>query len=79
MHKVNIEKIKQLRKQKKLSQSEMAKVLGFNSLYPYQRKETGTQSFTAEELHTIASYFNHPIEYFFESEVAESATGRSSA
>ena len=71
--KVDLQKIKQQRKQKKLSQSDMARVLGFNTVYPYHRKESGNQPFTAEELHKIASFFDLNIEYFFTEEVAKNA------
>lgn len=73
MSKVNLERIKQLRKKNKLSQEEMANLLGMKSLYPYHRKERGEQSFTAEELHSIAKIFIVPVEYFFENEVAKNA------
>lgn len=73
MKKVNLAKVKRLRNQNRLSQSEMAEVIGLNNLYPYHRKESGAQSFTAEELHAIALYFNKPVEYFFEEDVAENA------
>lgn len=74
MKKVNLEKIKQLRKDHKLSQGDMADLLGLNSLYPYHRKESGAQSFTAEEIHSIAVFFQKPVEYFFEQNVAKNAT-----
>lgn len=70
---INLELIKLLRKKHKLSQNEMAIKLGFNSLYPYHRKERGEQPFTAEELHEISNIFNVDIEYFFVSEVAKNA------
>lgn len=76
MKKVNLENIKQLRKKHKLSQGDMAELLGLNSLYPYHRKESGAQSFTAEEIHTIAVLFKKPVEYFFKQNVAKNATKR---
>lgn len=79
MIKVNLEKIKRLRKSKKLSQGDMAKIVGFNSLYPYHRKESGIQDFTANELYAIANFFEVPIEYFFENDVAKNATETYSA
>lgn len=75
MEKLNLEKIKQLRKTHKLSQSNMAELMGLNTVYPYHRKESGNQSFTAEELHTIAKFFDVPVEYFFAQSLAKSATG----
>lgn len=74
MTKVNLERIRQLRKVNKLSQEEMADKLGFNNKYPYHRKEVGSQSFTAEELQHIAYIFNKPMEYFFAQDVAINAT-----
>lgn len=74
MKKVNLEKIKNLRNQRKLSQGDMAELIGLNNLYPYHRKESGAQSFTAEEIHAIATLFNKPIEYFFENKLAKSAS-----
>ncbi|GAQ17984.1 Cro/Cl family transcriptional regulator [Oceanobacillus picturae] len=74
MKKVNLEEIKRLRKEHKLSQGDMAELIGLNTLYPYHRKESGNQSFTAEEIHTIADFFNQPVEYFFEDLVANNAT-----
>lgn len=71
MKKVNLEKIKQLRKDHKLSQADMADLLGLNSLYPYHRKESGAQSFKAEEIYSIAVFFQKPVEYFFEQNVAK--------
>jgi transcriptional regulator with XRE-family HTH domain len=79
MTKVNLEKIKQLRKSQKLSQRDMADILGFNTLYPYHRKESGSQPFTADEIHTIAKYFNVPVEYFFINTIAKNATDRNTA
>lgn len=73
MKKVNLNKIKRLRNMHKLSQGDMAGVIGLSNLYPYHRKESGVQSFTAEEIHAIASFFNKPVEYFFEDEIAENA------
>jgi len=74
MTKVNLEKIRHLRKSNKLSQEEMAEKLGLNTKYPYHRKEMGYQSFTAEELQHIAQIFGRPMEYFFVQDVAINAT-----
>ncbi|MCP3026645.1 helix-turn-helix transcriptional regulator [Halobacillus sp. A5] len=73
MAKLNLDKLKKLRKKNKLSQSEMAELLGMKSLYPYHRKESGNQPFKAEEIIEIANYFNVEIEYFFVNEVAKNA------
>jgi putative transcriptional regulator len=63
--KVNLDKIKELRKEKGLSQEDVAKMLGFKTVYPYHRKESGQQSFTAEELMTLSQIYNVPYEKFF--------------
>lgn len=73
MKKINLEKLKQLRKDHKMSQGDMAKLIGLNTVYPYHRKESGIQPFTAEELHTIAVYFNVTVEYFFTRKIAKNA------
>ncbi|WP_153123221.1 helix-turn-helix transcriptional regulator [Peribacillus tepidiphilus] len=65
MIKLNLEFIRGIRKSHNLSQEEMAKKLGFNTVYPYHRKETGQQPFTAEEIFTLATLFNEPYEKFF--------------
>ncbi|OQM44591.1 hypothetical protein B6A27_15810 [Anoxybacillus sp. UARK-01] len=63
--KVNLRKIRECRKAKGLSQGEVAKLLGFNTVYPYHRKESGQQPFTAEELMELAQLYNVPYEHFF--------------
>lgn len=74
MQKVNLEKIKELRKQHKLSQGDMAKLIGLNTLYPYHRREAGNQEFSAEEIHAIAVFFNKKVEYFFDHSLAKNAS-----
>lgn len=73
MHKLNLDKIKSTRKKYNLSQSDMARIINLNTLYPYQRKESGNQHFTAEEIFMIANYFHVPVEYFFTFEGAKNA------
>lgn len=73
MQKVDLEKIKKLRKHHKLSQGDMADVIGSNSVYPYHRKESGTQPFTADEIYAIATFFEKPVEYFFANSIAKNA------
>ncbi|GGK20913.1 hypothetical protein GCM10010965_12510 [Caldalkalibacillus thermarum] len=70
---IDLDKIKELRKKQKLSQKEFADLLGFRSVYQYNRKETGKQPFTALELRMIADHFNVPLEYFFDESVAKNA------
>lgn len=74
MKKVNLDKIRELRNQHKLSQGYMAELTGFSNLYPYHRKESGAQPFSAEEIYVIAVRFNKPVEYFFDEELALSAS-----
>ncbi|MFB1100852.1 helix-turn-helix transcriptional regulator [Terribacillus sp. JSM ZJ617] len=70
---VDLTKIKSLRIKNKMSQDDMANLLGFNTKFPYHRKEIGKQDFTALELQTIANHFKQPMEVFFTSSVAENA------
>ncbi|KLR75303.1 hypothetical protein ABH20_01020 [Geobacillus sp. T6] len=72
--KLNLEKIKELRKRKGLSQDDVAKMLGFKSVYPYHRKESGQQSFTAEELMMLSQIYNVPYKDFFVHYVAKNET-----
>lgn len=74
MQKVNLELIKKLRKERHISQEEMAKRLGFNTQYPYHRKESGKQPFHADEIYAIAIMFEKPIEYFFSNRLAKNAS-----
>lgn len=73
---LDIAKIKALRKKNKLTQQDMADILGLKNQYPYFRKEKGEQKFTAEEIYKIAIYFNKDLDYFFKQEVAENATNQ---
>ncbi|MEZ7173624.1 helix-turn-helix transcriptional regulator [Sporosarcina sp. OR05] len=73
MKQINLNRVKRLRNQHRLSQGDMAEIIGLSSLYPYHRKESGAQSFTAEEIHAIATHFGKNVEYFFEEDVAENA------
>jgi len=74
MREVDLDKIRKMRKKHKMSQKDMAAVIGSKSVYPYHRKEIGVQSFTAEEIYAIANFFNKPIEYFFTNSIAKSAS-----
>lgn len=64
--KVNLEKIRGLRKGKRLSQEEVACYLGYNNVFPYHRKEKGEQPFLASDIMSLSRLFNQPCEYFFE-------------
>jgi putative transcriptional regulator len=68
---VNLDRIRECRKTEGLSQEEVAKILGFNTVYPYHRKESGQQSFTAEELMKLAQLYKVSYENFFTFDVAK--------
>ncbi|GAA0434665.1 hypothetical protein GCM10008934_25160 [Virgibacillus salarius] len=53
-----------LRKSKKISQEDMAKLLGVNAR-TYALKERGETDFKLEEIFIIAKYFNKRIEEIF--------------
>lgn len=60
--KVNIEKIKQMRKGAHLTLEEMAHHLGYESPNGYYYLERGRSKFTAETLAEVADLFGVPIE-----------------
>lgn len=62
---VDLDKLKNLRKEHQMSQNDMAYVIRSRTVYPYHRKESGSQKFSADEIWDIANYFNKPLEYFF--------------
>lgn len=74
MQKLNLSEIKRLRKGANLSQRDMAEILGFNSVYPYHRKESGKQEFTADEIYIISNLFGKPLGYFFTNKLAKNAS-----
>jgi putative transcriptional regulator len=74
--KLNLDLIRESRKKHKLSQEEVATRLGYKSLYPYHRKESGQQPFSAEELYELANMYDVPYEYFFKQNVAKNATNQ---
>ncbi|MEK5108184.1 helix-turn-helix transcriptional regulator [Cytobacillus sp. FSL K6-0129] len=63
--KVDLEKIKSLRKKANLSLSEMAKLLGYESVNGYYYLETGRGKFPAETLAKVASIFNENVDNLF--------------
>jgi DNA-binding XRE family transcriptional regulator len=72
--KVNLDKIKALRKREGYSLEDMAKMLGYESPNGYYYLEIGRGRFPAETLAKVADIFNVPIEdLFFENDVAKSA------
>ncbi|MGG1554963.1 helix-turn-helix domain-containing protein [Paenibacillus ferrarius] len=74
--KVNLEKIKKLRKLAGYSLDEMSKYLGYESTNGYYYLECGRGKISAESLAQIAHILNVDIkELFFENEIAKMATG----
>jgi transcriptional regulator with XRE-family HTH domain len=72
--KVNIEKIKTLRKEAKISLEKMSEILGYDSPNGYYYLETGRIKFPAEKLAVVARTLNVPIEtLFFEDSIAKMA------
>lgn len=65
---MNIDFIRSLRSYKRLTQSEMAKILNL-SVASYNKKENGKAAFTLEEIKILSEYFKVPIESFFKDEV----------
>ncbi|MEK3747909.1 helix-turn-helix transcriptional regulator [Paenibacillus sp. FSL E2-8871] len=80
MKRVDLEKIKSLRKCIGLSLEEMASILGYESLNGYYYLEVGRGKFSAEALAKVADTFHVPLEQlFFEDEVTDSVTMEPSA
>ncbi|MBH0166250.1 helix-turn-helix transcriptional regulator [Fictibacillus sp. 7GRE50] len=72
--KVNLKKIKQLRKERSISLDEMAKILGYESPNGYYYLEIGRGKFPAETLALVASILKVPIDQlFFEVDFAKTA------
>lgn len=68
---VNLEEIKRLRKERKMSQEDMAKLLGHKTLWSYWRQEKGEVPFTAEQLFDIANHFKVSLESLYAKRFAE--------
>jgi transcriptional regulator with XRE-family HTH domain len=72
--KVDLLKIKSLRKQANLSLDDMARMLGYESPNGYYYLEIGRGKFSAESLAKVADIFNVPItELFFEDQITKLA------
>ncbi|HEX7064761.1 MAG TPA: helix-turn-helix transcriptional regulator [Bacillales bacterium] len=63
--KVDVEKIKYLRKREHLTLEKMAKRLGYDSPNGYYYLERGRSKFTAETLAAVAEIFDVPIRELF--------------
>jgi transcriptional regulator with XRE-family HTH domain len=64
---INLEKIKALRKAKKLSQKEFAQKIGYKSSTGYHYIESGKRNIKAETLAKIAKILEVPIEDLYNS------------
>jgi transcriptional regulator with XRE-family HTH domain len=74
MLKVDIEKIKMLRKNANISLEKMSELLGYDSINGYYYLETGRIKFPADRLALVSKILNTPIEkLFFEDEITKMA------
>lgn len=72
--KVNLEKIKKLRKEANISLETMSEILDYDSLNGYYYLETGRIKFPADKLAIVAKTLKVPIDQlFFEDEIAKMA------
>ena len=79
-HKVNLEKIKRLRKEKSISIEKMSQMVGYESPNGYYYIEKGRVKCPAETLSRIADVLGVPItELFFTKSVAKMATNENSS
>lgn len=66
MRRVHLEKIRVLRKQKNLTQRQVAQKLGYKTAIGYHYLETGRCKITAEQLDVIASALGVTTEELYE-------------
>lgn len=72
--KVDLDKIKKLRKQEDLSIEKMSALLGYDSPNGYYYLETGRSKFPAEKLALVSEILSVPIQQlFFEEKIAKMA------
>lgn len=71
-YKVNLDLIKETRKDMGYSLNDMANKLGFNNKSKYYRREIGEYKFQSEELPTVADVLDIPIEKIFSPEYRKS-------
>lgn len=67
--KLNLERLKQSRKDNELSQEDMVRALGWKSRSQYSKRENGSVSIGADELIAIAKilgYSKEEVGYFFD-------------
>jgi len=67
---VDLEKMKRLRKEKKISQTELAKKIGYKTGVGYHYIETGKRKVKAETLAKIAEILDVSVEDLYEKEVS---------
>jgi transcriptional regulator with XRE-family HTH domain len=74
--KVNIQKVKDLRKKKNVSVEKMSELLGYDSPNGYYYLETGRIKFPAEKLALVSRILEVPLEQlFFEEQFAKMTKG----
>lgn len=61
---VDLVTIRNLRKEKGIKQSEMARLLGYKNQSGYSKLETGVKEFTASELGIVAHVLDKPADSF---------------
>jgi transcriptional regulator with XRE-family HTH domain len=72
--KVDLGKIKRIRKKLNFSVEEMSKKLGYKTINGYYYLEIGRNKFSAETLAMVADIFDVPIaDLFFEDDIAKMA------
>lgn len=76
---INLSLIKKTRQNLRLTQQDMAEILGLNDKSKYSRRENGEYSFRLEELPVLVNTLQIPYEKIFTSNVAENATKRKEA
>ncbi|NBI07218.1 helix-turn-helix transcriptional regulator [Senegalia massiliensis] len=68
-------KLRSIRNDRKVSASEMKKILGLKTEAAYYKKESGMVKFSLIEAKIVSEKFNIPIEeLFFEEEVSKNET-----
>lgn len=63
---LNLKRLQDARKDKKYSQEEMSRILGFKSRSAYSKRENGIVTLGADELAVIAYVLGYKMEYFFD-------------
>ncbi|UJW58773.1 helix-turn-helix transcriptional regulator [Bacillus sp. A116_S68] len=74
MKALNLNFIKERRKELNISLQEMAVILGFKNASTYMKYERGEYSFKADHLPILANKLNCKIELFFTLDVVDIAT-----